>query len=179
MMRKVWNSLKRNKLAHGGTALVGAAVFFAALTTGASAVPDTFAVTTTISASCSVTDAGPGNLTPTYSPTSDAGVGSATTLNTFCTGTTPTVVFTDAYGSETTAFAMSNGNGGVLLYQLSNNATCNGTNSDAPFYENTSVSMTGGSTSFNICAAVIAGSGTNVAAPAGTYQDLVTYTITP
>jgi hypothetical protein len=171
--------LNISHLARTGTALVAGAALFAAVSAGAFAIPsNTFTVSTTITASCTVTDDGPANLTPTYAPTTDSGVGSATTLNTFCTGTDPNVTFTDAFASDTNEFEMTNG-GANLFFQISNNTTCNGTAGDTPISEDTALPLGGGTSTYNICAAVIAGSGTNVAAPAGNYSDTVTYTLAP
>jgi spore coat protein U-like protein len=168
-----------SKLARTATALVAGAALFAAVSAGAFAVPpNTFTVSTTITASCSVTDAGPANLTPTYTPTTDTGVGSATTLDTFCTGTTPTVVLSDAAGSGGPEFVMTDG-GANLYYHLANGTSCNGTNTDNVIDEGTAINLTGGEGVLNICAAVIAGGGLNVDAAAGSYLDTVTYTITP
>ncbi len=160
-----------------GTAVIAGATLVAAISGGARA--GTFNVSTTITPSCTITDAGPGNLTPEYAPTTDTGTGASTTLDTFCTGPNPTVVFTDAYASNDTQFAMSNGAGAYLFYQISPNVNCNGTPGDVPINENTVQDLIGGTQSFPICAAVIAGGGLNVGAPAGAYQDTVTYTLTP
>jgi hypothetical protein len=161
-----------------GSALIAGAALFAAVSAGAYAVPDTFNVSTTISASCSVTDSGPANLTPAYTPASDSGTGAETNLNTFCTGSVPTVTFTDGLDSGDNFFAMSDG-GVLLYYQLSSNPTCNGTSADLPISEGAPQNLLQGNGSYEICAAVIAGSGLNVGIPAGTYSDTVTYTIAP
>jgi len=71
-------------------------------------------------------------------------------------------------------------NGSALLYfQIASNPTCDGTPSDLPIQEGAAQIGLNGYESFEICAAVIAGSGLNVAAPAGSYSDTVTYTIAP
>jgi hypothetical protein len=165
------------KLTRTGTALAAGAALFAAVSTGAYAT-GTFNVSTTITSSCSVTDSGPANLTPTYDPSTDSGTGSATTLNTACNGATPSVTFTDSNGSYTTFFQMSDGSSN-LWYQISNNATCTGGPGDNPIQENNPVLLGTGTASYNICAAVIAGNGTNTSVAAGSYSDTVTYTITP
>jgi hypothetical protein len=165
--------------ARAGTALAAAALLFATATAGAGAT-DTFNVSTTIDAACSVTDAGPSDLTPTYAPSTDTGTGSATTLNTFCSGTTPSVTFTDAFDSFFYIFAMTSGGGtNFLYYQISNNTSCTGVGSDNPINENSAISLAPGNNTFNICAAVIAGNGTNTSAVAGVYTDTVTYSIAP
>jgi hypothetical protein len=171
--------LKRSGFTRTITAAAAGAAFFAAVSEDTFA--GTFNVSTTITASCSITNAGPANLAPTYTATTDTGTGSATTLNTFCTGTTPTVVLTDAAagGSGGNVFVMTNGGGANLYYQISTNPTCNGTSADDAIDEGGTITLTGGTGLLNICAAVIAGVGVNVTAIAGTYQDTVTYTITP
>jgi hypothetical protein len=158
------------------TALVAGAALFAAVSAGADAIPDTFNVSTTISASCSVTDSGPADLTPTYTPSTDSGVGASTTLNTNCNGTSPTVTFTDADGGGPAFFMF--GTGGVLIFQLSNNTSCNGSPADNPLVEAEAYSLGTGISSYNICAAITTG-GDNVLAAAGTYTDTITYTISP
>jgi len=166
-----------NTLTRTGTALAAGAALFAAVSTGAYAAPTTFNVSTTITASCVVTDDGPTNLTPTYDPTTDTGTGNATSLNTACTGVTPSVVFTDSDGSNTNYFQMSSGSSN-LWYQISNNPGCNGGPGDNPILENDAITLGTGTASYDICAAVITG-GVNTAVPAGSYTDTVTYTITP
>ncbi len=178
MMGKVWYPVTFTTLTRTCTALVAGAALVAAVSAGADAIPDTFNVSTTISASCSITDSGPSDLTPTYSPTSDSGTGSETSLNTNCTGGTPSVTFTDAGASGTTEFVMTSGNSD-LYYQISNTPTCSGVAGDGPITEASPVSLTPGNSSFDICAAVIAGGGLNVGAAAGSYTDTVTYTIAP
>ncbi len=165
-------------ITRNGTALVAGAALFAAVSAGAYAIPDTFNVSTTISASCNITDSGPADLTPTYSPASDSGTGSETELDTFCNGTSPYVTFTDAYGDfDGNEFAMSNG-GNNLFYQISNTASCSGVAGDNPIGEGDPVSLAAGLNTLDICAAVITG-GLNTSVPAGTYNDTVTYSITP
>lgn len=164
--------------ARAGTALAGGAFFFVALSAGARAVPSSFTVSTTITASCSMTNAGPGNLAPTYSMPTDSGDGSQTALSTFCTGTAPSVTFSDAYGSGSNVFAMTDADGASLYYQLSNNTTCNGTGADNPITESTPISLGSGANSLMICAAVLTG-GQNAGARAGTYSDTVTYSMSP
>lgn len=167
-----------SNFARAGTAIIGGVFFFVALSAGANAVPSSFNVTTTIAASCSMTAAAPGNLTPTYSMPTDSGDGAKTALNTFCVGTAPSVTFTDAYNSGSNVFAMTDAGGANLYYQLSNNATCDGTGADNPINENAPVSLGSGANSLNICAAVLT-DGSNDGAPAGTYSDTVTYSMTP
>lgn len=160
-----------------GTALVAGAALCLAVSGAADAVTTTFIVSTTITRSCVVSDAGPPDLAPAYSPTIDAGTGDHTVLNTTCNGTTPTVTFTDAYNSGGTVFQMTSGTS-ALYYQISNGASCSGVASDSPVQEGVPQVMAPGIASFDICASVIAG-GMNTNAPAGTYTDTVTYTLTP
>jgi hypothetical protein len=169
-------SMDFTKLTRTGTALAAGAALFVAVSTGAYAT-GTFNVSTTITASCSVTDAGPSDLTPTYVPSTDSGTGSATVLNTFCSGTTPTVTFTDSGNSGTNEFVMTSGTS-LLFYQISNGPTCSGVAGDGPINEGVAQPLPGGVTAYNICAAVITG-GLNTAAAAGSYTDVVTYTIAP
>jgi hypothetical protein len=164
------------KLTRTGTALAAGAALFAAVSTGAYAT-GTFNVSTTITAACSVTDTGPADLTPTYTPSTDTGTGSATVLNTFCSGTTPTVTFTDASSSGTNEFVMTSG-ASSLYYQISNGAACTGVVGDAPIQEGGAQPLVNGPSGYNICAAVITG-GVNTTAAAGSYTDVVTYTIAP
>jgi spore coat protein U-like protein len=162
------------KLIRTGTALVAGAALFASVSAGAFAgpAPTTFTVTTTIAASCTVSEDGaPGDLTPTYNPTSDTSTGSETTLTTFCNGTTPTVTFTDATGNFESFYTMLDGNNDHLNYQLSNTATCTGVVGDNNLPEGDALPLT---SPYEICAAVIPGQTT---APAGTYVDTVTYNI--
>jgi hypothetical protein len=166
-----------HNLTRSGTAFVAGVALFAAVSAGADAIPDTFNVSTTISASCSVTDSGPADLTPTYSPTSDSGAGSETVLSTLCNGTSPSVTFSDSYDSNNNLFVMYDGSS-VLYYQISNTTSCSGVSGDNPIYESFPITLPSGVNSFDICAAVITG-GVNVNAPAGTYNDTVTYSITP
>jgi len=163
-----------SSLIRTGTALVAGAVLFATLSAHASA--GTFLVQTTITASCTITDAGPGNLAPTYTSASDTGTGAETVLNTNCTGTNPTVAFTDAYGNIDGDYAMNDGNGHNLQYQLSNTPTCSGVPGDVNMGEGDPQAINGAA--FDICAAVLTGAGMNTL-PAGNYTDTVTYTITP
>jgi hypothetical protein len=160
-----------------GGALVASALFVGAVSTGAAAVPDTFNVSTTVASSCVVTDAGPANLTPTYSPTSDSGTGSETVLNTFCNGTSPGLLLYDAWDSGGSQFAMSDGTT-YLFYQISNTATCSGVAGDNPLPDDLPIALPSGTNSFDLCAAVTTG-GSNVTAPAGAYTDTVTYSIAP
>ncbi len=157
-----------------GAFLSAGAVLFADAGTGAGAT--TFNVTTRVDASCSVTDAGPANLTPTYAPLSDAGTGSATSLNTTCTGSSPTVTFSDSAASGTSVFTMSDGSSHSLTFQISNKSSCDGSAGDDPITEGVAQSLA--SSSYDICAAVITG-GSNSGAAAGTYSDTVTYAISP
>jgi len=164
-------------LTRTGTGLAASAALFASLASGALAT-STFNVSTTITNACTVTDSGPANLTPTYTPTTDSGTGSETNLNTFCNGNAPTVAFTDAAGSGTNAFVMYDG-AAPLYYQISSDPTCNGTSGDIPINEGAPQNLLQGGGSYEICAAVIAGVGINTTAPAGSYTDTVTYTISP
>jgi len=135
----------------------------------------TFNVTTTVDATCTVTDSGPANLTPTFAPLSDTGTGSATSLNTVCTGPTPTVIFSDAAASGTSIFTMNDG-AHLLTFQISNKTSCDGGAGDDPIVEGAPQSLVG--TSYDICAAVIA-DGSNSGAAAGSYSDTVTYAVSP
>jgi len=175
-MRKVSYPLNTSKLIRAGTSVLAGAALFAAVSAGAYAAPTTFNVSTTITAACTITDAGPANLTPTYTPSTDSGTGSETVLNTFCSGTNPTVSFTDAYGNIDGDYAMNDGNGHNLQYQLSNTATCSGIPADNNMGEGDGQPIN--TAAFDICAAVLTG-GANVNVPAGTYNDTVTYNITP
>jgi hypothetical protein len=161
------------------TALVAGAAFFAVASLCADAT-DTFNVSTTITASCSLTggDGGPADLTPSYTQSTDSGTGVETALDTTCTGDTPSVFFTDAYSSGTTVFEMTSGSS-QLFYQLSSDPTCDGTPGDIPITEGAPQNLLQGGGSYEICAAVIAGSGMNVNAAAGSYSDTVTYSISP
>jgi len=162
-------------LSRSGTALLASAAFFASVSSGAGAT-NTFNVSTTIEDSCSVTNAGPSDLVVTYVPTTDTSTGAATSLDTFCNGTSPTVSFSDGtYG--TTNFAMT-GPGGYLYYYLSQSTTCTGVVADNPIVQGFTQPLGAGTTSFDICAAVITG-GVNTGAPAGAYSDTVTYSISP
>lgn len=160
-------------LTRTGTALVAGAALFVTVSTAAGAVPSSFNVSTTITASCTVTDAGPTNLAPTYTPSTDSGVGDSTVLDTACNGSTPTVTFTDASGA-TTEFVMTSG-ANRLGYYLSNNNDCTGGSGDNPITVGAPQNLV---PAYAIAACVIIG-GTNVGAPAGTYTDTVTYTISP
>jgi len=153
------------------------ALLFSGARTGAGATT-TFNVTTTVDATCIVTDSGPANLTPTYSPLSNAGSGSATTLNTDCTGSAPTVTFSDAAASGTSVFTMSGSGSRSLFFQISNKSTCDGSAGDEPIVEGAAQALSGGSGTYEICAAVIT-DGSNNAAPAGAYSDTVTYAVSP
>lgn len=165
--------------ARTAAALVAGAALFLAVSRDADA-QSVFNVSTTITASCNVTDAGPTDLTPTYSPLTDSGTGSATALNTFCTGTAPTATFTDAYDSFYYVFAMTGGGGGnFLYYQISNNTACTGVGGDDPINEGSAIALPSGTSSFNICAAVITGGMNAGNTVAGTYGDTVTYSIAP
>ncbi len=161
------------------TALVAGATFFAIASVCADA-SDTFNVSTTITAACSLTDGdgGPADLTPSYTQSTDSGTGVETALDTTCTGSAPTVTFTDALNSGTNVFAMTSGTS-LLYYQLSSNPTCDGTSSDLPIAEGVGQNLGQGAGSYEICAAVIAGVGMNVNAAAGSYSDTVTYSISP
>jgi spore coat protein U-like protein len=165
-------------LTRNGAALVAGAALFATASSDADAVTTTFIVSTTITRSCVVSDAGPPDLAPTYSPTIDAGTGDHTVLNTTCNGATPTVTFTDAYNSGGTVFQMTNG-ASALYYQISNGTSCSGVASDNPVQEGVPQVMAPGNGAYDICVSVLAAGGTNTNAPAGTYTDTVTYTLTP
>ncbi len=164
-----------SKLIRTGTALVAGAALFASVSAGAFAgpAPNTFTVQTVIAASCTVSEGGaPGNLTPTYDPTSDTSTGAETTLTTFCNGTTPTVTFTSPNTTfESPNYVMVDPGNDHLNYQLSNTATCTGVVGDNNLPEGDPLPLT---SPYDICAAVIPGQTT---APAGTYLDTVTYTI--
>jgi hypothetical protein len=169
--------VNHNHLARTCTALIAGAALFTGVVTAAGAT-NTFNVSTTITNSCTVTDKGPTDLTPTYTPVSDSGTGAETSLNTFCNGEGPTVAFTDAAATGSGTFIMYDG-ASQLDYQISNNAACNGTSGDFPILEGAPQNLTPGNSSYDICAAVIAGVGLNTAVPAGSYTDTVTYTISP
>lgn len=160
-------------LTRTSTALVAGTALFLTVSTAASAVPSTFNVATTITASCTVTDAGPANLAPSYSPGTDSGTGDSTSLDTACTGSSPTVTFTDANGA-TTEFIMTSG-ANRLGYYLSNNNNCTGGSGDNPITVGAPQNLV---PVYHIAACVIIG-GINVGVPAGTYTDTVTYTISP
>jgi spore coat protein U-like protein len=167
-----------SNLTRTGTALVAGAALFAAVSAIADASPATFNVTTTISASCNVNFGGPTDLAPTYSPASDTSVGDATGLSTTCTGTTPSVVFTDQASSGTTQFVMLHNGTDQLNYQISLGTSCSGISQDSPITEGASINLVSGvNQTLDICAAVIVGQTTGIAS--GLYGDTVTYTITP
>jgi hypothetical protein len=175
-MERKLKTVNLTHLTRTGTALIAGAALFAGVATAAGATPtNTFNVSTTITASCTVTDSGPANLTPTYTPSTDSGTGSETVLNTFCSGSSPTVAFTDAYNNVDGDYAMNDGNGHILQYQLSNTPTCSGIPGDGNMGDTDPEPLTA---AFDICAGVIVG-GVNVTAPAGSYTDTVTYSITP
>ncbi len=163
------------KFARNATALTVGATLFAAVSAGAYAVPTTFNVSTTVTASCTVTDAGPANLTPTYTQSTDSGTGDETVLNTFCSGTNPTVTFTDAGGNIDGDYEMNDGTN-ILHYQISNTPTCTGIPGDNNLGEDDAWPIS--SPAYDICAAVTVG-GVNTTVPAGSYTDTVTYTIAP
>ncbi len=144
---------------------------------GAAGATTTFNVTTTVDATCAVTDSGPANLTPTYAPISNTGVGSATSLDTDCTGSAPTVTFSDAAASGTSIFTMLDGLH-ALTFQISNKSSCDGGAGDNPITEGAPQTLASGTGSYAICAAVIT-DGSNSAAVAGTYGDTVTYAVSP
>jgi spore coat protein U-like protein len=159
------------------TALVAGAALFAAVSAGAYAIPDTFNVSTTISASCSVTDSGPADLYPSYTPSTDTSVGAETVLNTSCSGSSPTVTFTDPTESFDNEFFMTSGSQ-ILFFQISNTSSCSGVAGDNPLLEGVPYALSSGVGAFDICAAVISG-GLNTGVPAGVYTDTVTYSISP
>jgi spore coat protein U-like protein len=161
------------------SAFAAGAAFVAATASSAGAVSGgSFTVSTTITASCSVTNAGPSDLSPTYSPVTDTGTGAATSISTVCTGPNPQIAFTDLNGGSGTDFVMTNGSA-KLYYYLSSNATCDGTRADRPLsYGIAANGFANGSATFGVCAAVEA-NGTNTGLPAGTYTDTVYYTISP
>jgi len=163
-------------LARAGSAVLAGAALLAGA--AASAGANTFNVSTTISPACTLSDSGPTDLTPTYTPVRDLGTGTATALNTVCNGTNPTVTFSDSLGSGTNLFAMHDG-ASTLYYQISIGTSCSGVVGDNPIQENTPIALPAGVNTFDICAAVITGDGTNVNVPAGSYSDTVTYSITP
>lgn len=168
--------MNTRKLTRTLTGLIAGTALFAAGSRGANAVPSTFNVSTTITAACTVTDAGPANLTPTYTSSTDSGTGSETVLNTFCNGTNPTVTFTDAEANTGNYYAMNDGNGNLLVYQISNTPTCSGVVGDVNLEEGEPYAIT--TAAFDICASVLV-NGSNTGLPAGNYTDVVTYTITP
>jgi hypothetical protein len=170
--------MKFANLARTATSLVAGASLFAAVSAGANAGGNTFNVSTTIASSCSVTDSGPADLTPTYDPTTDSGTGSETVLNTDCNGTTPSVTFTDPEDLGTNDFVMASGPN-ILYFQISTGASCTGIPGDNPIYEHNPVSLQPGPYALDICAAVITGGGVNTSAVAGSYSDTVTYSIAP
>jgi len=169
--------VKLTNLARTCATLIAGTALFGGVAAAAGAT-STFNVSTVITNACTVTDSGPANLVPTYTPTSDSGTGAETSLNTFCNGNAPTVAFTDAAGSGSNAFVMYDG-GAPLYYQISSNPTCNGTSGDIPIQEGAPQNLSQGAQSYEICAAVIAGAGINTTVPAGSYSDTVTYTISP
>ncbi len=176
-MEKAAFTMNFTNLTRTGTALVAGAALFAAFSASANATP-TFNVSTTISASCSVTDSGPADLFPTYDETSNTGTGQETVLNTFCSGSSPTVTFTDGYGNIDGDYRMTDGNGHYLYYQLSNASACTGVVGDGNMGEDDTQSLAG-VPAFDICAAVETFNGNNLTAPAGSYSDTVSYIITP
>jgi hypothetical protein len=72
---------------------------------------------------------------------------------------------------------MNEGNGNLLVYEISNTPTCSGAVGEANFLEEGEpYAIT--TAAFDICASVLA-NGSNTGLPAGNYTDVVTYTITP
>jgi hypothetical protein len=130
-------------------------------------------VSTTILPSCVINSGSLVALVPTYGGPSNISVGSATTLNTTCNTTTPTVAFSDATGAGT-VFIMNAG-AAVLHFQISNGTSCSGIVTDTAIPQaTTQVLGTGANAVYNICAAVIVG---QQLATAGSYTDVVTVTI--
>lgn len=158
-----------------GAFWIAGSVLFAGF--GSEAGATTFNVTTTVDASCTVTDAGPANLTPTFAPLSNTGVGAATSLDTECTGPAPTVTFSDAAASGTSVFTMLDGSH-ALTFQISNKSSCDGGAGDDPITEGAAQNLASAISTYAICAAVIT-DGSNSAAVAGTYSDTVTYAVSP
>jgi len=166
--------LKLLTIIRAGVVLSAGAVLVAGVGAGSGAAT-TFNVTTTVDASCTLTDAGPANLNPTYAPLADTGIGSATSLNTTCTGPSPTVTFSDASATGTSVFTMTDGGTHSLTFQISNKTSCDGGPGDDPIVEGAAQSLT---PSYAICAAVITG-GSNTGAAVGVYSDTVTYAVSP
>ncbi len=160
-----------------GTGAFAGAALLAGVGANAAAA-STFVVSTTIAPTCTVSGSGPADLTPTYTEIGDSGTGTATALDTICNGANPTITLSDSLGSGTNLFAMHNGNS-ALYYQISIGTSCTGAAGDNPIQENAPITLPSGFDAFDICAAVIAGTGLNVNVPAGTYSDTVTYSITP
>jgi hypothetical protein len=177
-MQKVCSFMTIAKLTRTGTALAAGAALFAAASTCAFAAPSTFDVSTTIAASCVVTDGGPGDLTPSYVPSTDTSTGAGTFLETNCNSASPLAVFTDFADTGSTRFVMTSAAGNNLYYQISNNDTCSGGPGDDPIVEGAGQTITTGNNSYAICAAVIVG-GLNTGVAAGIYSDTVTYTVAP
>ncbi len=169
--------LDLSKIIRTGALLSAGAVLFAGVGAGAGAAT-TFHMTVRVDDSCTFTDSGPSNLTPAYTSSSDTSTGSASSLNTNCTGSSPTVVFSDAAASGTSVFTMSDGHSHSLTFQISNKPACTGGTGDDPITEGTAQPLASGSGTYDICAAVITG-GSNRSAAAGAYTDTVTYTVTP
>jgi len=157
-------------------AVLAGPALLASVVTAAGAT-STFDVSTEIASACTVTDAGPADLTPAYTPSTDTSTGSETVLNTFCNGSNPTVTFTDAFDSNNNLFEMLSG-ANPLFFQISNGASCSGIPGDNPISESVAQNLVGGTSSYDICAAVITGA-PNTTAPAGSYTDVVSYNITP
>jgi hypothetical protein len=152
-------------------ALFGAGALIAGTTTGTPAAP--LSVWTTISPSCVINSGSLADLEPVYGGPSNISVGSATTLNTTCNTTTPTVAFSDATGAGT-VFIMNSG-ANVLNFQISNGTSCSGVVTDTAIPQaTTQVLGVGANAVYHICAAVIIG---QQLAKAGAYTDIVTVTI--
>jgi hypothetical protein len=152
--------------------LCATAALLAGITTSTRAA--TFAVSTTIGASCVINNGSLVALTPTYSGSSDVSVGSAMTLNTTCNDASPSLAFTDATGAGT-VFIMHAG-AAVLNFQISNGTSCTGIVADTALPQATQQAMLPGvGQVYNICAAVIVG---QRLAALGAYSDVVTLTIT-
>jgi hypothetical protein len=138
---------------------------------GANAAPLT--VSTTIAPSCVINAGSLAALTPMYGGPSNISVGSATTLNTTCNTTTPTVAFSDATGAGTVY--IMNAGAAVLNFQISNGTACSGIVADTAIPQATTQPLgIGANAVYNICAAVIVG---QQLVKAGAYTDVVTVTL--
>jgi spore coat protein U-like protein len=154
-----------------GLSFCTAALLSAGLMVSVPAAP--LLVSTTIAPSCVINSGSLVALTPTYGGPSNISIGSATTLNTTCNTSTPTVAFSDATGAGTVYIMNSGAN--VLNFQISNGTSCSGIVTDTAIPQaTTQVLGLGSGAVYNICAAVIIG---QQLVKAGAYTDTVTVTI--